>query len=97
MPSYVVLFHWTHQGLDHLKGVPQRVAAIKKTFHDNGAKVKEFYAMMGQYDSMFVVEAPNDETMSALALAIGVQGNVRTETHRAFSEEEFLRIISKVP
>src|SRR6266436_9288341 len=60
MPHYVVFFHLTHQGLDHLRGSPDRVDAAKKTFSQRCAKVTSFYSMMGQYDSMFIVEAPND-------------------------------------
>ena len=86
MPHYVVFFHLTHQGLDHLRGSPDRVDAAKKTFSQHGAKVKDFYSMMGQYDSMFIVEAPNDDVMAQLALTVGAQGNVRTETHRAFND-----------
>ncbi len=96
MASYVMLFHWTHQGLDHVKGVPDRVAAAKASFAKHGAKVKEFYMLMGQYDSMFIVEAPDDETIATAALAIGALGNVRTETHRAFSEADMKKIVAKV-
>jgi uncharacterized protein with GYD domain len=95
MPSYVILFHLTHQGLDHLKGSPDRIDAVMKTFERHGAKVKDFYAMMGQYDSMFIVEAPDDETVARLALGLGAHGNVRTETHRAFSLAEFRAMVAK--
>jgi uncharacterized protein with GYD domain len=60
-------------------------------------KVKEFYSMMGQYDSMFIVEAPNDDVMAQLSLTVGAQGNVRTETHRAFNEEEYRKIVKNIP
>ena len=95
MPTYVMLFHLTHQGLDHLKGSPDRVDAALKTFERHGAKVKDFYSMMGQYDSMFIVEAPDDETVARLALTLGAQGNVRSETHRAFSLAEYRALIAK--
>jgi uncharacterized protein with GYD domain len=97
MPHYVVFFHLTHQGLDHLRGSPDRVDAAKKTFSQHGAKVKDFYSMMGQYDSMFIVEAPNDDVMAQLALTVGAQGNVRTETHRAFNEDEYRKIVKSIP
>ena len=45
--------------------------------------------MMGQYDSMFIVEAPSDDVIAQCALSVGAQGNVRTETHRAFNEDEY--------
>jgi uncharacterized protein with GYD domain len=67
-----------------------------KTFERHGAKVKDFYSMMGQYDSMFIIEAPDDQTVARLALTLGAQGNVRTETHRAFTLQEYRALVSKV-
>jgi uncharacterized protein with GYD domain len=97
MPTYVIFFHLTHQGLDHLRASADRVDAAKKTFHQHGAKVKDFYSMMGQYDSMFIVEAPSDDVIAQCALSVGAQGNVRTETHRAFNEEEYKKILKSIP
>jgi len=53
--------------------------------------------MMGQYDSIFIAEAPDDETIARIALLIEGQGNVRSETHRAFTEAEFRTIVSGLP
>jgi uncharacterized protein with GYD domain len=47
---------------------------------------------MGQYDAVVISEAPDDATVAKLALAAGGRGNVRTETLRAFDEDEALRI-----
>jgi uncharacterized protein with GYD domain len=99
MATYIIFFHLTHQGLDHLKGSPGRIEQARKTFEDHGAKVKDVYMMMGhgQYDSMFIVDAPTDEVASQLALTLEVAGNVRSETHRAFNLEEFKKIVAGVP
>jgi uncharacterized protein with GYD domain len=96
MASYVMLFHFTHQGIEHVKQSPDRVDALRKICNRYGAKIKDFYALLGQYDSLFIVEAPNDETVAKLALYIAEQGNVRVETHRAFSEAEFRKLLSEV-
>jgi len=93
----VMLFHFTHNGIEHVKQSPDRVDKIKNVFHQNGGKIKEFYLMMGQYDSVFIAEAPDDETIARIALLIEAQGNVRSETHRAFSETEFRKIVSGLP
>jgi uncharacterized protein with GYD domain len=97
MATYVMLFHLTHQGLEHIKGSPDRVAAAKKLFERHGARIKDFYSIMGsQYDTLAIVEAPGDEVMAQLALTVEAQGNVRSETHRAFSEEEFRKIVAAI-
>jgi uncharacterized protein with GYD domain len=96
MANYIVFFHITHQGLDHLKGGPERIEAVRKDFEKHGAKVKDFYAFMGhaQYDTMFIVEAASDEALSQLVLKLEAAGNVRSETHRAFNFEEWKKIVA---
>jgi uncharacterized protein with GYD domain len=99
MATYIVLFSFTDQGIRNIKDGPARVKAAKKIFQDLGANVKDFYLVMGfaQYDTLFVVEAPDDETVSKASLKIGSLGNVRTDTHRALTEEEFQKIVSNLP
>ena len=97
MPTYLTLFRYTPQGIAHIKDSPARVEAAKQTFHALGAEVKAFYLVMGQYDTVFISEAPDDETMAKATLAVAAQGNVTTETLRAFTEEEFRTIVAAVP
>ncbi len=96
MASYVMLFHFTHQGIEHVKQSPDRIDTLRQLFERHHAKIKDFYALLGQYDALFIVEAPNDETVAKLALYIAEQGNVRVETHRAFTEAEFRKLLSEV-
>lgn len=53
--------------------------------------------MTGKYDAVVIAEAPDDETAVKLSLAIGSKGNVRIETSRAFTEEEYRRIVVALP
>ena len=62
-----------------------------------GAKMKEAYLVMGRYDIVLVSEGPDDETMAKVALAVGSLGNVRSETLRAFTEDEYRKIIASLP
>jgi uncharacterized protein with GYD domain len=62
-----------------------------------GAELKAFYLVMGQYDAVVISEAPNDETVGKLVLMIGAQGNIRTETLRAFTEDEYRKMITALP
>ena len=99
MPTYVMFFGFTQQGIMDIKDSPARVEAAKKTCQAVGAKVKEFYAVMGmgQYDTMFILEAPDDEAVGKAALAIGSQGNVHSNSFRAFTEDEYKRMIAALP
>ena len=99
MATYIVLFGYTQLGIENVKESPARVDAAEKAFKAVGAKVKEFYAVMGMshYDTIFIVEAPDDETVAKAVLTIGSVGNVRTETHRAFTQSEFKKIVAALP
>jgi len=92
-----MLFQFTQKGIENVKESPARVDAVKQAFRDMGAEVKEFYLLMGRYDTLIIAEAPDDETIAKLALAIGSKGNVRSETLRAYKEDEYRRIIAAVP
>ena len=52
---------------------------------------------MGQYDGVVITEFPSDEAAATLLLAIGAQGNIATETMRAFTEEEMSGIVGNLP
>jgi uncharacterized protein with GYD domain len=97
MPTYVALLHYTQKGMESIKDGPGRREAAKKLFASVGAKLKDVYVTMGQYDAVAIVEAPNDETMAKMALTGGSQGYLRTETMRAFTETEIDKIVASLP
>ena len=97
MANFIMLFHLTEQGAGNIKDSPARVEAAKQSFKSVGVNVKEFYAVMGRYDTVFILEAPDDETVAKAALTISNLGNVRTETLRAFTENEYKKIIDSLP
>lgn len=97
MPTYITLVNYTQKGIENVKESPQRLEAAKKAFQKLGAKLKEFYLVMGRYDIILVIEAPNDEAIAKIALALGSLGSVRTESFRAFKEDEYREIISSLP
>jgi len=89
MSTHIVLIKWTQEGIKNVKESPNRLDMAKKAFQAAGAELKEFYLVMGQYDMVIVTEGPDDETAAKLALAIGSQGAISTETLRAFTEDEY--------
>ncbi len=96
MAIYIALTSWTDQGVKGLKESPNRAEAFKKMASEMGCTVHGLFFTMGRYDIVSRIEAPDDETISALALKLGSMGNVRTETMRAYSEGEFAQIMKKV-
>jgi uncharacterized protein with GYD domain len=97
MPTYISLLRFTEQGVQSIKESPERLDAAKSAFKAMGAELKAFYLVMGQYDMVVISEGPDDETAAKLALAIGSQGAIRTETFRAFTEEEYRSLIASLP
>ncbi len=97
MPNYVILMKLTDQGAKTIKDAPGRVEAGIKAFEKMGGKVIGFYAVMGEYDYVAVGEAPSDEVATTFALGLGLLGNVKTTTLRAFTKEEFAAMVKKLP
>lgn len=97
MAEYIMLFRFTKTGVEKIKESPARIKAAKKLFEANGAKIKSLYAVLGEYDTVCIAEAPDDETIARLSLQISALGNVHPQTLRAFTEEQFISLISKIP
>jgi uncharacterized protein with GYD domain len=94
MPTYIRLLRFSEQSMKDLKHLSDRVAAAKKAYRDAGAELKQVFMVMGKYDVVAVVEAPNDECVAKVALAQAALGAFRsTETMRAFNEDEVAKII----
>ena len=96
MATYVSLINWTEEGIKNVKKSPQRFNAFKKALQDAGGKVIGFYLTMGRYDMVVITEGPSDEAAASLILSTASRGQIRTETMKAFTEDQYREIISKV-
>jgi uncharacterized protein with GYD domain len=94
MPTYITLLKWTPQGLQKIRESPSRLDAARKGFEAAGVKMKEFYMVTGQYDMIAIFEAPDEATLAKTILVSTSQGSFTSETCRAFTEEEYRKIIS---
>jgi uncharacterized protein with GYD domain len=97
MPTYIGLLKWTEQGTKNAKDALNRNDQGRAAIEKVGGRMIGAWWTQGAYDAVVVSELPDDETASALAIALGMQGNVRTETLRAYGREEMQRIIDKLP
>jgi uncharacterized protein with GYD domain len=97
MPTYITYVKWTQQGLQNIKDTVSRVQQASSAAEQVGGRLVGVWWTQGSYDIVGVWELPDDETASALILSVGLAGNVRTETVRAFTGEEMQRIIQKLP
>ena len=97
MHTYIIYVRYTQQGAQHIKQSPTRLESARKLFAAAGANLKAWYLTFGQYDALMIAEAPDAETISRLTLHLCSLGNVRTETVRAFTEEEYNQVIAELP
>ncbi len=96
MPTYVILGKYTLQGIRKIKGTTKRADAFRNLAKKMGARVKEIYWTMGQYDVVTIIDAPDDATATRLLLAADSMGNVQTETLRAHTQNEVARILKGI-
>ena len=96
MATFIVLCHFTDQGVRGVKDSPERARAFMAAAKKAGATVKEFYWTLGRYDMISIMDAPDVETVTALGLSVGKLGNVRTETLCAFDKAGMESILKKV-
>lgn len=96
MATYIALGNFTDQGIRSVKDSTKRADAVKEAAKKFGASVTQIYWTLGQYDLVSIIEAPDDKSATAFALAVGAAGNVRTQTLRAFSKDEMNGILGKM-
>ena len=97
MATYITLMQWTQQGIQNIKDAPARLDAAKQLVKSLGGEIKAVYLVMGEHDFVLISEAPNDEVVAKVALMTGMQGNVRTQTMKAFTEDEYRKIVAGLP
>jgi uncharacterized protein with GYD domain len=97
MATYVVLSHFTDQGIRTIKDSAKRASHAAEEAKRFGCEMKEIYWTLGQYDIVSIIEAPDDQSLTAFGLALGSAGNIRTEVMRALNKTEFAAILSKLP
>jgi uncharacterized protein with GYD domain len=96
MARYAMLIKFTEKGITHIKDSPQRAAAFKETAKKAGATVEGLYWLLGEYDGLAILNAPDESAATAVALGVAGLGNVRTCLCRAFDEAEFREVVKKV-
>ena len=94
MPAYVVLYRFTGEGRKKIKDTVKRAEYVRKQNEARGFKVIGVYWTQGRYDLVSVVEAPSEEAMVAGLFNIAEEGNVSSESLRAFTAEEMSRILA---
>ena len=93
MPTYIALANWTDRGAQQVKESPHRVDMARKELAEMGGEFKALYMTLGDYDLVFIYEAPDDAVAARFMLVLGQLGTVRTRTLKAFPEAAYREII----
>ena len=95
MPTYVTLVRFTEQGAKNFRDTPKRAGAFRDAARNGGVAVRDIYWTLGPYDGLLVLEAPDEQTVTASMLSLASLGYVRTQTMRAFDESEIGAIVQR--
>jgi uncharacterized protein with GYD domain len=88
-----MLAKWTDQGIRNAKESPQRLDKVRQVLQDMGGEFKQFFLTMGEYDMVALYEAPDDAVAARFNLQLGMLGNIRTATLKAFPEPAYREIM----
>ena len=91
MAYYIILSTLTDEGRKTIKEKPQRILEVNKEIEKMGVKVKEQFAVLGPYDFVNVVEAPDNETVMRMSVELGSRGSVQLLTLAAIPVEDLIK------
>ncbi len=96
MATFIALMNFTDQGIRNVKESPDRYEKFKTMAEERRVTFKDVYWTVGQYDMVLVLEGA-DEAVTTGLLKLGSLGNIRSQTLRGYSADEFKNIISNMP
>lgn len=96
MAKYIALASFTEQGIRNVKDTVKRADAVREAARKYGCEMSQIYWTLGSYDLVTIIDAQDESSATAFAMAIGSAGNIRTQTLRAFSRDEMQAIIARM-
>jgi uncharacterized protein with GYD domain len=97
MVTYMMLMKLTDQGVKNIKEAPERIEVGLKAFEKTGGKLIGFWISIGKYDYVSIGESVSDEAALTWAIGLSSQGNVRVESVKLVSKEQFSGMIKMLP
>ena len=91
--TYIMFSKLTERGRDRVRTHPERILEVNHEVETRGCNVVAQYAMMGDYDFVTIIEAPDNGEMSRIAIELGARGTIDTTTYSAIPIEKFIEIM----
>ncbi len=95
MALYIMMTNLTDEGRKTVKSNPQRIKEVNKEVEAMGVKILAQYVVLGQYDFINILEAPNNETIAKVATELGSRGTLITNTLAALTLDNFINTLKK--
>jgi uncharacterized protein with GYD domain len=95
MPYYILLSNLTDEGWKTIREKPERINEVNKELQGYGVRVISQYAVLGSYDFVNIVEAPNNETVAKVSIELGSRGTIKILSMVAIPIDEFINSIKK--
>jgi uncharacterized protein with GYD domain len=95
MAKFVMLTTLTDEGRKTITENPARIKEVNKEVEAMGAKILAQYAVLGPYDFVNILEAPSNEAISRVAIALGARGTLHTMTMAAMDVDAFVGSLKK--
>lgn len=93
MPIYILLSRLTDEGARTVKRFPQRIKEVNKEIEEIGAEVKEQFFVLGRYDFVNIVEAPDNETIAQVSVELSSRRTIKIETLATLPIDRFIEIL----
>jgi uncharacterized protein with GYD domain len=90
MPTYVALSRLTEEGSKTLKKNPDRIKEVNSDLEAMGVRVLAQYAVLGPYDFVNILEAPDNDTIVKMSVEIGSRGSVQLQTMPAIPIDQLI-------
>jgi uncharacterized protein with GYD domain len=94
---FILSMNYTEQGIRTIKDAPKRAEIAYNIAKKLGVDVKQVYLTTGESDLIAILDAKDDDKIAKFAFALSLQGNVRTRTARAWSLEQYHKLVSELP
>ena len=95
VPTYILLSTLSPHGVGTLKANPQRLKEVNSEIEQMGARVVEQWAVLGPYDFVNIVEAPDASVIAKVSIALGARGSVHTQSYEMLDVDHLLRLLNE--
>ena len=91
--TYLMMSKLTERGRDRVRTHPERILEVNHEVEMRGCRVVSQFAVMGEFDFVTIIEAPDNGEMSRIAIELGARGTIDTTTYAAIPINDFIDIM----